>query len=194
MFCGHCGAENDNQTKFCISCGKLLAEQSGSPQPDPQHFQAPPPHSIPPPPQAPPIAPGTVPPSFGSYEQIPNTSGMGSGHPLPPETQNMNLGGCLPCGIFAFANGAAMWGIIVLVASCFVGSLANLVLLIKGNEFAWQNRRFNSRQEYNETMNAWNYWGKIYLIFSIIMSVIGAILYVALIVFAISMEGSGGNF
>ncbi len=196
MFCGHCGAENDDQTKFCTSCGRLLAEPAGSdavaaapppPAEDDGRYKAPPPGSIPPPP---PAAFGSG-PSSGGYVQLENTSGMGGGHPLPPETQNMNFAGCLPCGIFAFLNGSALWGLITIAASLVFGNLAGLILVIKGNEFAWQNRRFESRQQYRETMDAWNQWGKVWFIFSLVMAVIGFIAYIALIVWAVSVDSGG---
>ena len=111
---------------------------------------------------------------------------------MPPETQNMNWAGCLPCGIFAFMNGALVWGVVTLVASFFVGGFASLLLVIKGNEFAWQGRRFASRQEYNDTMNAWNYWGKLYTIVSVILTFIGFVAYFWLVFWMIGQGAPGG--
>lgn len=168
MFCGYCGAENDDRVQFCISCGQLLAQigdgsnvriEPDPPPPDPgAAYQAPPPGSIPSPPPGQYQAAYGGGPSQNPYQQDGNTSGMGPGYPVPPEASNFNFGGCIPYGIFAFANGSVLWGVLGL----FVG-ITNIYVAFKGNEIAWQSRRFASRQQYWETMKAWNMWGKVIL-------------------------------
>lgn len=199
MFCGHCGAENPDNVKFCTSCGKPIASGGQQdPQPPPADaapaegspYVAPPPGSAPPPPPPPPGGSYLAGSSSGPYRQVPNTSGMGGGQPMPPESQNYNWAGCLPCGIFAFMNGAMMWGLITVVASFFVGSLASLILVIKGNEFAWQHRRFDSIQQFRETMDAWNYWGRIYFFVSLVLSVLGFVAYFFLVFWMIAQDAS----
>jgi hypothetical protein len=193
MFCGYCGAENDDRVQFCISCGKLLAEigdgSNVTIEPDPVQqqdpggaYQAPPPGSIPSPP------PGQYQAAYGSgpsqnpYQQDGNTSGMGPGYPMPPEASNFNFGGCIPYGIFGFANGSVLWGVLA-----WLVPFASLYLNFKGNELAWQSRRFASRQQYLETMNAWNMWGKVILA----VQLLGMILYFAFVGIFVAMGMSG---
>ncbi|MCB1216341.1 zinc ribbon domain-containing protein [bacterium] len=200
MYCGHCGAQNDDHGQFCVSCGKLLAEAPQQPMDAPEGFRAPPPGQAPPAPppqqaptppphQAPPQGQPSYPPSYGGYDANQNSSGMGAGYPLPPEAANMNFGGCIPYGIFAFVNGNVMWGVLSLLFWP-----AAIYVLIKGNEIAWQSRRFTSRQEYVDTMNAWNTWGKILLA----VQVVGMVLYFVFVFFvtfaAMSAEMNGGSF
>ena len=169
MFCGYCGAENDDRVQFCISCGRLLAEigdgsnvkiepDTGQPQDPAAAYQAPPPGSIPAPPPGQYQAGYAAGPSQIPYQQDGNTSGMGPGYPMPPETSNFNFGGCIPYGIFGFANGNVLWGVLALFVP-----FASLYLNFKGNELAWQSRRFSSREQFVETMNSWNLWGKVML-------------------------------
>ena len=38
----------------------------------------------------------------------------------------------------------------------FVGELMRIVLLFKGNEWAWQNRRWDSREQFKRVQTWWN--------------------------------------
>ncbi|MGI6294809.1 MAG: RING finger protein [Armatimonadota bacterium] len=76
---------------------------------------------------------------------------------LPPEIAGrLNWGAFLLTLFWSIANN--VWiGLLVLVP--YVGWVIPFVLLFKGNEWAWQNRRFESLQHFNEVQNAWMKWG-----------------------------------
>lgn len=77
--------------------------------------------------------------------------------PVPPEIAGkLNWGAFLLTFFWAIAHN--VWiGLLVLVP--YVGWVMPFVLLFKGNEWAWQNRRFESVQHFNEVQNAWMKWG-----------------------------------
>lgn len=112
------------------------------------------------------LPPAPPPPGFG-YNLPPdgNTSGMGEGYPLPPGVSGFNAGGCVPFGLFAFINGNTLWGIISLIG--LIISPAQLVyaiyIAIQGRELAWRNRRFDSLEQFQDTMQPWNIGGLVLL-------------------------------
>lgn len=116
------------------------------------------------------LQPGT--PGYGAqmYGDTRNDSGMGSRAQLPAELQGVNFG--------AFAI-PFWWGIF---NQSFIGLLAfipclswivAIVMLFKGNEWAWQNRRFESIEHFRQVQKAWQTWG----IFAFILNVIGTIIW-----------------
>jgi hypothetical protein len=128
-----------------------------------------------PPQPAVPTAPG------GYYPYGPadgNTSGMGPGYPVPREAEGWTFAGCIPYGIYCFVNGNSTWGIVGLLTSFFGLHIVNLIYVgIKGKEMAWQGRRFESLQQFNETMRAWNTAG----ILCLLAAVVFIVLYIAFI-------------
>jgi hypothetical protein len=40
-----------------------------------------------------------------------------------------------------------------------VGTIMSIVLGLKGNEWAWQNRRWESVEQFKETQTVWMWWG-----------------------------------
>lgn len=161
----------------------------------PQQPYLPPPPQIPPPgaqpgtqypPPQPPYAAGQQypaappPPGFG-YNLPPdgNTSGMGDGYPVPPGISGFSAGGCVPFGLFGFLNGSTLWGFLGL-AGCLFGPLSlvyAIYLAIQGRELAWRNRRFDSIEQFQDTMHPWNIAGLVMLG----LSIIGFILYFVVI-------------
>lgn len=182
FFCSNCGG----QTRSLMTTDPDAPPATGTPdvrQPVQTGAQAG--HVPPPPPLMPgetpsPAQPGsTGPPPYGAqpvqqggdiaapmygYGMPPdgNTSGMGQGYPVPPEASGWTFAGCVPFGLFAFLNGSTLWGVLG-IAGWFVGGILGIVYLIyigvQGRDLAWRSRRFNSVQEYQETMRSWNTWG-----------------------------------
>lgn len=135
--------------------------------------------SAPPPPPQPPGAsyrsaenyrPPAYPPGYGStpakapplYDTSGgNTSGMGEHHAIPPEATGWTFAGCIPFGIFAFANNSVVWGLVCLAGHLFpIATLVYFIYIgIQGRELAWRNKRFHSIDEYRSSMRSWNRWG-----------------------------------
>jgi len=128
---------------------------------------APGPYQVPPPGYQPPPYPGYAPtPGYAIMPPDGNTSGMGEGMPVPPETQGWTFAGCLPLGLFGLMNGVMLWGGLALAGCLIVWPLYivyTIYIGIKGRELAWRYRRFDSVLQYEETMRVWNTWGIICL-------------------------------
>jgi hypothetical protein len=163
---------------------------SGPPPPPPAYPGAPP-AAYQPPAAAPAYGqPGGYPPGYPHYQPPDgNTSGMGPGYPAPAEASGWTFAGCVPFGLFAFFNGSIIWGLVAVLGGFipYIGGIAGLVYLIyigvQGRELAWRSRRFANLRQYVETMNAWNTWG---LVLGLI-SLIGGVLMFFL-VFAVMMS------
>jgi hypothetical protein len=116
-----------------------------------------------------------------------NTSGLGDGYPAPPEAEGWSFGSFVPFGLFSFVNGNSLWGILWWVLNVFSLSLVYIIYVgITGKKQAWQGRRFDSVQQFQETMRAWNFWGIICLATVVFGMVALFIVYFAVIVMVLS--------
>ncbi|MHB8995980.1 MAG: hypothetical protein ACYC63_12110 [Armatimonadota bacterium] len=136
---------------------------------------------------APPVAGPPAYPSPGqtAYEAPPVPYGYGTGNtsgnpqaPVPPEVEAMGWS----WGAFGLNW---IWGIgnktfIALLAliPC-VNIFVAIWLGISGHKMAWQNRRFESFEQYKETMKAWNMWGLIAFLVSLVINIIMTIINIA---------------
>ena len=84
-----------------------------------------------------------------------NNSGQ-PGAQLPAELQGVNFGAFLLNWIWAIANN--YWLGLLCLVPC-VGVVMQFVLLFKGNEYAWQSRRWDSVQQFKEVQHKWMLWG-----------------------------------
>jgi len=92
------------------------------------------------------IAPGFV-----------NTSGMGSGASVPPGLGEWNWGGFLLTWIWGIGNNV-WWSFLVFVP--YLGAMViPWVLAFKGNEWAWQNKRWESIEHFQKVQRTWTKWG-----------------------------------
>jgi prepilin-type processing-associated H-X9-DG protein len=79
---------------------------------------------------------------------------------MPPPLEVCQMGWCW--GAFGLSW---IWGIgnrVWLSFLCmvpYVGPIFGIWLAIAGHKLAWQNRRFESFQQYRDTMRVWNTWG-----------------------------------
>jgi hypothetical protein len=82
-----------------------------------------------------------------------------AGSPLPQDLRGLNWGAFLMNVIW----GAAMkvpggtlfaWGLLTIIIPFFP-----FYLLFKGNELAWQNRKWASKEEFREAQSKWTLWG-----------------------------------
>ena len=107
-----------------------------------------------------------------------NNSGQ-PGAILPAELQGVNFGSFL-LGLFWSLAHNYWLGLLCLVPC--VNFVMPFYLLFKGNEIAWQNRRFESVQQFKEVQHKWLMWGigvtvascLIYGVFMIIAVIMGA--------------------
>ncbi len=99
---------------------------------------------------------GVTPPAppTGAPAAMGNTSGT-PGAVLPPELQGWSWAGFLMSWIWSIAHSA--W--LGLVLCLLVGGIGNIVQGIKGNEWAWQGRKWESIEQFKATERVWTIWG-----------------------------------
>ena len=85
-----------------------------------------------------------------------------------PDFSNLNWGAFFLTWIWGIAN--KTW------SSFFVFLFAqfNLVLLIRGNEWAWRNRKFKDVDEFNAVQRKWSIWGWILFLLFIVVIIIAS--------------------
>jgi hypothetical protein len=123
------------------------------------------------------MAPAIAPPQQIRWE---NTSGT-PGAAAPPEILGWNWGAFLLTPLWSIAH--SVWiGLLCFIP--YVGAVMPFVMGSKGSEWAWQNRRFESVQEFRDVQRAWMWWG------AGINIGVGALVMLA-IVLAIGMGAAG---
>ena len=130
-------------------------------------------------PQAPYSAPipaptGQMPAAFANSGV--NDSGTGSTAVLPDELKGFNWGAFLLNWIWAI--GHSTWiGLLCLVP--YVGIIMQFVLGFKGNEMAWQNRKWDSVEHFRATQKVWAKWGIGLVILGLVIGVLAVIASIA---------------
>lgn len=104
---------------------------------------------------------------------IENTSGRGSTAVVPEEIRGWNWGAFLMSWIWSIGNKSYI-GLLSLVP--YIGIIMVIILGVKGNEWAWQNRQWESVEQFRNTQRIWAYWGVGILIASIILGFMFGIL------------------
>jgi hypothetical protein len=91
-----------------------------------------------------------------------NTSGQGflQGE-VPEEIKEWNWGAFLLTWIWGIGNKVwvALLGLLSLVPIPFAGLAVAIVLGIKGNEWAWQCKKWDSIDQFRHRQRIWMYWG-----------------------------------
>lgn len=120
--------------------------------------------------------------SPGGYGmQSGNNSGQGPGAAVPPEVQGLNWGAFFWNWIWALVNNA---GIVWVLIGFFFSPVASIFLLIKGNELAWQNKRWDSVEAFKSHQRKWAIAGLV---------LIGLSIGLACIIILFSVVLSAGN-
>jgi hypothetical protein len=126
----------------------------------------------------------------------PCPSGAGAGSPVPLEIRGWSWGGFLLTWIWGIGNN--VWIAFVALASIipYVGWVASLtmsiILGIRGNEWAWQNKRWESVEQFKQTQRRWMWWGVTSLVANIVLALAVAVLLVSLIMIFRTL-GLGGD-
>ena len=105
------------------------------------------------PPSTPPGGP-TPPPQPPSVSSVPSTNTSGTSGPVPEEIKGWNWGAFWLHFIWGIAHN--VW--IALLALC-LPVIWQIVLGIKGSEWAWQQRQFDSVEQFKQTQAVWSKWG-----------------------------------
>ena len=135
-------------------------------------------------PSQPPQQPYQPPPPAPPQAEFANTSGTGG--PVPEEIKGWSWGAFWLNWIWGIAHN--VW--ISLLYFC-LGLIWMIVLGIKGNEWAWQHRRFDSIEQFKETQAVWSKWGWIIFAIQVAIGILWTIFAVVLAGSA-AMMGEGG--
>lgn len=102
-----------------------------------------------------------------------NTSGQGAASVLPDELKGWNWGAFFLNWIWGIGNG--VW---IAFLAFILGIIWMVVLGIKGNEWAWQSKKWDSIEHFKRTQRTWAKWGIGLFIAAIVISIIAVIISV----------------
>lgn len=83
-----------------------------------------------------------------------NTSGQGVASTLPDELRGWNWGAFFLNWIWGIGNN--VW---IALLTFVLGIIWSIVLGAKGNEWAWQHKKWDSIEHFKKTQRAWKKWG-----------------------------------
>ena len=104
-----------------------------------------------------------------------NDSGRGPQSAIPPALRGFNWGAFLLAPLWAVFNNSWL-GLAAVIPG--IGFIVQIVLGVKGNEWAWQNRRWDSMEHFFTTQRNWALWGAILWVVSFAL---GLILYLGVV-------------
>lgn len=94
-----------------------------------------------------------------------NASG-GLNGPFPAELSGWNWGAFLMSWIWAIGN--SVWiGLLALIGP--ISLIVAIILGLKGNEWAWQHRKFENVEQFKKVQKTWAIWGLVLFIISLII-------------------------
>lgn len=159
MLCPNCGYKNEEDAKFCNSCGEPLSPNQQTSQNNVQQ-------------------------NFNPYLNIGNNSGQGKIASLPPQLYGWNWGAFFLNWIWGIGNNTF---IALLCLLPLINIVMVFVLGAKGNEWAWQNKRWHGIEHFKRVQRLWAIWG-------FILFALGMIFSIFIVIVAIAASGSNNNY
>lgn len=131
---------------------------------------------------------------------MPFASGMGPNSPVPPEIKGWNWGGFLMTWIWGVGNNVWISLIALLALLPYIGWIAGLIMRIilgvRGSEWAWQNKKWDSIEHFKRVQRTWAWWGLgliiAYVLF--IIALITLLISLFMIGSALGIDDSWKNF
>ena len=111
-------------------------------------------------------------PQADLVEDIENNSGMGRGIEVPPGVKGWSWGAFLLSWVWAIGN--RTW-IGLLALAPYIGIVVSIALGIKGREWAWKNKRWDSLEHFNQVQRRWSFWGVVLILGIALLGIIAAI-------------------
>jgi hypothetical protein len=105
-----------------------------------------------------------------------NTSGQGSASALPDELKGWNWGAFFLNWIWGIGNN--VW---IALITFILGWIWAIVLGIKGNEWAWKHKKWDSVEHFKRTQRKWKRWGIGLFIAAVALAIIYAIIVAVLL-------------
>jgi hypothetical protein len=101
-----------------------------------------------------------------------NTSGMGKDATIPPGVAGWSWGAFLLNWIWAVSN--RTWiGLLCFIP--YVGFAMSIVLGIKGREWAWRNKRWDSVEHFQRVQRKWSIWSLVVIVGVMGLAILAAI-------------------
>lgn len=98
-----------------------------------------------------------------------NTSGQGKSALIPDGVRGWSWGAFLLNFIWAINN--RVWiGLLTIIP--YAGIAVMFLLGLKGREWAWQSRHWESVEKFNRIQRKWSYWGVVSSVITIVLAVI----------------------
>jgi hypothetical protein len=108
-----------------------------------------------------------------------NTSGQGKGAAIPEQIRGWNTGAFLMNWIWGIGN--KVWiSLLALIPIPLIGFVMAIILGVKGNQWAWEHKKWKSIEGFKKTQRIWMWAGISLLCISLVVGVIGigiALLY-----------------
>ncbi len=97
-----------------------------------------------------------------------NTSGQGFSAEVPPEIKGWNWGAFSLTWIWGLSH--RVWiSLFALIPFPLIGIAAMIILGIKGNEWAWKNKKWDSIEQFQKSQRTWKFWGIASLIAPVVL-------------------------
>lgn len=116
-----------------------------------------------------------------------NNSGLGKVESLPDGVKGWSWGAFLLNWIWAIGN--KTW-IGLLVFLPYVGFIFAIILGFKGREWAWQNKKWESVEHFQNVQKKWSFWGVLLVVGVMVLGILGAIAIPAYQDYVIRASGS----
>jgi hypothetical protein len=101
-----------------------------------------------------------------------NNSGQGKGIEIPDAVKGWSWGAFFLSWIWAIGN--KTWiGLLALIP--YVGIVMAFVLGIKGRQWAWENKQWESLDHFLHVQKRWSFWGVIVVVVPAVLGIIAAI-------------------
>lgn len=121
----------------------------------------------------------------------PCASGMGPDSPVPPEIKGWNWGAFLLTWIWGLGNNVWISLLALLSIIPYVGWIGGLVMSIilglHGSEWAWQRKKWDSIEHFNQVQRKWMWWGIASLAASILLIIATVVLIISLVMLSRAM-------
>ncbi len=107
-------------------------------------------------------------------DYVRNTSGQGKNAVIPSEIKGWNWGAFFLGWIWGIGN--SVWLALISIIP-YVGFVMSIVLGVKGNEWAWKSKRWNSVEHFKNTQKTWAWVGLVIVVFAfLVLPILAAII------------------
>ena len=116
------------------------------------------------------------------------TSGLGALSLLPPELRGWNWGAFLLTWIWGIGHNVwialvALGGLIPYVG-WVISIVMAIVLGVRGNEWAWQKKKWDSIEQFRKTQRTWMWWGVGMIVLQLLLMISITVLVISLVMIA----------